>query len=128
MKRKRLQHHADNLAQMACGWRIVGDLKELAEVGSGRIAIDALSGEVHLDGKPWKQLSLAHELTDWLHSDAEANGIPLAQVRKAEVVLDFRAHVSLDRRAVHFDRVATSLVATDERTYTGRFRKDDVAA
>jgi hypothetical protein len=110
---------------MACGWRIVGDLKELAARGSGRISIDALSGEVQLDGKPWKPLSLAYELSSWLRTDAEANGIALAQLQKAEVVLDFKAHVTEDQRAVHFDRVATSVVATDERTYSGRFEKHD---
>jgi hypothetical protein len=125
MKRKRLQHHADTLAQMACGWRIVNDLKTLAQAESGELTINVLSASTLLDGKPLSRLGLTRELSAWLLKDAEANGIPLDLLHRAEVRLRFKAYLSDDHTVVHFDRFATSVVEYDGRAYTGEFTKVD---
>ena len=44
MRRKRLQHAADNLCQMFCGWQQASSKHRLVELGSGSLEIDVLSG------------------------------------------------------------------------------------
>lgn len=43
MRRKRLQHAADTLCHMFCGWRLVNSYQELERLGSGTLLIDALT-------------------------------------------------------------------------------------
>ena len=125
MQKARLKHHADTLAQMACGWRIANDLHALARLGSGRFEIDAMTGQCALDGQPYPRLALAHELAAWLRRDAADNQVPWELYRRVRVSLDFRAKVKPDRSSVTFDRSATSSVETDLGTYSGHCDKQD---
>jgi len=125
MKKARLKHHADVLAHMACGWRIIGDLHALARLGSGLFEIDALTGTCLLNGEPYLNLDLAQELTAWLRRDAEENGIPFDHFQRAQVTLQFTARVTANRSAVTFDRIATSRIESGSGVFTADFKKND---
>ena len=43
MRRKRLKHAADTLCHMFCGWWLANSYTNLETLGSGTLAIDALS-------------------------------------------------------------------------------------
>lgn len=125
MKRQRLQHQADNLAQMACGWRVVGDLRRFAELQKGRIEINALTAEARFGGKPLGRLSLAEELAAWLAKDREQNGIPADYVSRAHVLLDFTTTTDAPGKALYLVRRAESVIETVARTYVGTFDKPE---
>jgi hypothetical protein len=123
MKQQRLQHQADILAHMACGWRVVNDLRQLAELGRGRIEMDALTGNAQFEDRPLSRFSLGKELAAWLARDGQDNGVPLEHIRRARVSLDFAATLDAARKTISLSRRAKSVVETDERTFTGTFEK-----
>lgn len=51
MRRKRLQHTADTICRMFCGWRLVNCMPQLVDLGSGTIHIDVLTGSCSFDGE-----------------------------------------------------------------------------
>ena len=85
MRRKRLQHAADTICHMFCGWRLINCTARLVELGSGTIQIDVLSGRCSFDGRPIPQLSIAEELRLWLLADLESNEIPVAGLTRASL-------------------------------------------
>jgi hypothetical protein len=76
MRRKRLQHAADILCRMFCGWRLANSYRELASLGTGALRIDALGGSCDFDETPIRRLAIAGELQHWLHDDLAAHQIP----------------------------------------------------
>lgn len=88
MKRKRLRHVAQNLCQMFCGWRLTNSYPELARLGSGTLAIDALTGECLFNGAAIEALSIAGELQDWLLEDLDRCHIPVDDLREVTVTAD----------------------------------------
>jgi hypothetical protein len=83
MRRKRLQHVADTMCQMFCGWRLIGSKPNLLELGSGVLEIDAISGQCVFQGKPIGQLAIAKEIRAWLQQDLATNQIPSGSVARA---------------------------------------------
>lgn len=140
MRRKRLQHAADTICHMFCGWRLINCKPQLVELGSGTIRIDVLSGNCSFDGRPISQLSIAEELRLWLLEDLEANKIPIAGLTRAslEAKLSFSEIRWRDRttneryfndgRPVRTDAMhrcaihCESEVATDEAVYSSEFQ------
>ena len=137
MRRKRLQHAADTLCHMFCGWRLVNSYGDLERLGTGRLAVDVLSGRCSFDGNPIEQLSIAHELWAWLREDLSAHDIPADAVLRAELHAELElSRIGLPQRATreqHMDsrgkpirtgefhrlRIeCKSEVATDEVVYT----------
>src|SRR5689334_12628046 len=51
MNRKRLQHVADTMCQMFCGWRLIESKPNLVNLGSGILEIDAITGQCVFQGK-----------------------------------------------------------------------------
>jgi hypothetical protein len=136
MRRKRLQHVADTLCHMFCGWRLINSYRELERLGSGHLSIDALSGNCSFNGSPVEPLSIAYELATWLREDLLAHGIPAESLRHAQLHAELgfsridassRAtndqHIDLGGKPVRkgaFNRVqinCRSEVATDEAVY-----------
>lgn len=135
MRKRRLQHNADTLCQMFCGWRLIKCKPQLVALGSGTIHIDVLSGSCSFEGKTIPQLSIAEELRLWLLEDLEANHIPVAGLTGAslETKLSFSEIPWPDRiphdkffndgRTARTDKVhrcairCCSEVATDEAVY-----------
>jgi hypothetical protein len=47
---KRLQHVADTMCQMYCGWRLIESKPNLVNLGSGTLEIDAITGQSLFQG------------------------------------------------------------------------------
>jgi hypothetical protein len=141
MRRRRLQHAADILCQMFCGWRLVNSYERLPGLGSGTLAIDALTGSCSFEGVPIEPLNIAGELQAWLSDDLSASRIPPESLTRA--VLTARLTYSTTPRSgrvtkVYFFRSdgtttrstayhrllieCESEVATDEAVYRSRYR------
>ena len=138
MRRKRLQHAADNLCQMLCGWRQIFSKPRLLELGNGRLEIDAITGVCRFNGVPVEALPVAVELRLWLAKDLEQHAIPKQEL------LDATVYAELSFDSVPWDPSAdgqffmkgepvrsgpmhrcvvkcTSRLRTDEREYRGEF-------
>jgi hypothetical protein len=59
MRRKRLQHVADTLCHIFCGWETFLDYNELVNLGNGCLRIDALSGQCVFDQSSIEPLKIA---------------------------------------------------------------------
>jgi|SRR5690606_4972042 hypothetical protein len=108
MGRKRLQHVADTLCHMFCGWRLSDSYHDLEELGPGTLVIDALTGECRFNDRPVRALPIARELKAWLDQEFEEHGILRDQVSEAVVTAD-----------LVFGSVASHERTTD-RIYFGR--------
>jgi hypothetical protein len=139
MRRKRLQHVADTLCHMFCGWRLLFTMPRLEELGSGVVEIDVLAETATFNDVPTGGMSIVAELAEWMRGDLAANSIPIEALH--DVTL--RAQLSLQpihekdrttsgqyfRRGellrqdqyVACDIRCESVVATDEAKYVGRY-------
>ena len=88
MRRKRLQHAADTMCQMFCGWRLVESKPSLLALGSGTLEIDAITGQCRFDGKTTDQLTIAEEIRVWLRRDLAANEIPITAITGARLTVE----------------------------------------
>ena len=59
---------------------------KIKSLGSGKLEIDALSGNAISNGQPANPLSIAGELHVWLIKDCKANNIPIENVISARLV------------------------------------------
>jgi len=139
MRRKRLQHAADTICHMFCGWRLINCKPRLVELGSGTIRIDVLSGNCAFGGTLISPLSIAEELRLWLLEDLVTNQIPVTALARAslEAKLSFSKIHWRDRttndqffndgRTVRTDTMhrcaihCESEVATDDTVYRSTF-------
>src|SRR5215472_1490849 len=85
MHRKRLQHVADTMCQIFCGWRLTGSKPRLLELGSGTLEIDALTGQCFSQGQSIAQLTVAEEIRVWIQDDLAANKIPVGALKSARL-------------------------------------------
>jgi hypothetical protein len=85
MHRKRLQHVADTMCQMFCGWRLIQSKPNLLNLGSGTLEIDAITGQCHFQGKSIGQLTIAEEIRAWMEQDLATNRIPIADLMGAHL-------------------------------------------
>jgi hypothetical protein len=105
MRRKRLQHAADNLCQMFCGWQQIWSKHRLVELGSGELEIGVLSGTCRFNGAEVEALPIVAVLGKWLREDLERHHIPESGLLEATV-----------RASLTFD-----LVPWESRTTTSEF-------
>ena len=85
MRRKRLQHVADIICQMFCGWRLNASKPNLVDLGSGILQIDAMTGNCIFQGKQIDQLRIAEEIRAWMSDDLTANNIPADALTTAQL-------------------------------------------
>ena len=88
MGRKRLQHVADTMCQMFCGWRLIGSKPNLVDLGSGTLEIDAITGECLFAGRIIEQLTIAEEIRAWVRDDLAANEIPVVALNRARLTVN----------------------------------------
>jgi hypothetical protein len=88
MHRKRLQHAADTICQMFCGWRLIESKPSLLKLGSGTLEIDAITGQCRFEDKTTGQLNIAEEIRAWLRRDLESNEIPIAALTGARLAVE----------------------------------------
>ena len=107
MGRKRLNHAADTLCDMFCGWRLANSYRGLEQLGSGRLEIDVLRAACRFNGQEIDTLPIAGELSSWFVEDCAAYGIPLNDLSKAASVADLElsevGQAHRQTREVHFD-------------------------
>jgi hypothetical protein len=87
MRRKRLQHAADTMCQMFCGWRLIESKPNLLKLGSGTLEIDAITGQCIFQGKTTGQLTIAEEIRAWLQQDLATNKTPIAALTGARLAV-----------------------------------------
>ena len=87
MRRKRLQHAADTMCQMFCGWRLIESKPNLLKLGSGTLEIDAITGQCVFQRKTTVQLTIAEEIRAWLQQDLATNKIPIAALTGAHLAV-----------------------------------------
>ena len=83
MRRKRLQHVANGLCQMFCGWRLIASKPILVDLGSGVLEIDVLTERCTFPGKPTATLPIAQELSAWVQTELLAHHIPATGIIRA---------------------------------------------
>jgi hypothetical protein len=66
---KRLQHVADTMCQVFCGWRLIGSKPNLVKLGSGTLELDAMTGQCLFQGQTIRRLTIAEEIRAWLQQD-----------------------------------------------------------
>ena len=93
MKLTRLTHAAQNICQIFCGWRLNLSLQRIAELGSGVLDINVLSGQCKFDGTPIETLPIAKEIQAWFLDDLQQSDIPVISIHSAS----FRAELQLSR-------------------------------
>ena len=137
MRRKRLQHVADTMCQMFCGWRLIGSKPNLVDLGSGTLEIDAITGECLFAGRIIEQLTIAEEIREWVRDDLAANEIPVVALNRARLTVNLLFRVVpwskqtkeifySDAGVVHTENMnqctmqCESNVATDEAVYDSR--------
>lgn len=89
MSIKRLNHHAQNLGQMFCGWQLMFDYKRLADLRNGTLAIDMLSGSCRHNGQKIDGLRIVKRLRNWMLRDLRDHKVDLQRVRRAELEVEF---------------------------------------
>ena len=132
MRRKRLQHEADILCHMFCGWRLTFDQKVLTQLGAGTLQINVLTQDCRHDGQSIETLGIARELHCWLTQDLAANNIPIDALRGAVLSVKFRTeplrgerrtpqlwtHTDEHTRYISCYLHSESRISTDDRDYT----------
>ena len=137
MRRKRLQHVADILCHMFCGWRLISSKPLLVQLGSGELAINVVTAECRHNGQSVGQLAIADELRLWMLKELARQRIPLDEISEAtlRVELDFSLVAWRDTGEQFFDKGrqvktaqmhrclihCSSVVRTTETEYTSRY-------
>lgn len=142
MRRKRLNHAADILCDMFCGWRLTNSYKELEHLGSGNLVIDALTEDCRFNGQPIHTVSIAVELSHWLKADLAKHNIPSSAIKMAQLNVElstFTADIRPSSRIFHMGKNGKpikkgdfyqvqarlhSIIITDEASYE-RMRSHD---
>jgi hypothetical protein len=88
MSKKRLQSIANTMCHLFCGWRLNTSNPKLVELGSGRLELDALTGQCVFQSKPTSSLTIAQEVRAWLQPELATNKIPMATVSRAQLAVD----------------------------------------
>ena len=119
MRRKVIQHYADVLCHMAIGWRMGGDLNILADLPSGSIHFDILSGQATHDTQGLIRLHIASEMQAWFLDRLAKDSIPSEAIESAtlDTVMDTDRIATDKNRVVSFDWRCHSRITTNQKTY-----------
>jgi len=135
LRRKRLQHVAQNLAQMFCGWQLYRDYGTLTRLGSGALDIDVLGGACRFNGEPIGQFTMVMVLSSWMQEDLQAHSIPLEEILEAKVQVEFTTRHTTEqlnrdvvwakpsKQFVLCDLICRGRVGTGERVYEAEYRE-----
>jgi hypothetical protein len=136
-RKKRLQHVADTMCQMFCGWRLIGSKPSLVNLGSGTLEIDAITGQCLFQGKNIGPLTIAEEIRVWMEQDLATNRIPIADLTGAHLKVKLSFSVAprnattkeifySDGKVVRTEEInrcvmeCDSKIATDETVYSSQ--------
>jgi hypothetical protein len=116
VRRGLLKDLANTPTQIACGWRLYGDLPRLRQLAGSVISIDLLSGAATVEGRELSPpLEIADETSRWLQDRLQRDGVPAGTVTAARLTL----RLDHDKaRLLTVDCVTT--LATKSKTYDSR--------
>ncbi len=140
MRRKRLQHVADTLCHMFCGWQLMFSYATLEHLGSGSLTLNAKTGACTFNDRPIASLRIAQALQSWMYEDFARHEIDPHEIMEAVLT----AQLEIGQINAHERRTTsqyfgpnrqpfvaslfttctihcTSRVATDEMTYTSAY-------
>lgn len=131
MQRKRVQHIADTVCQMFCGWRLIASKPNLLKLGSGTLEIDAITGQCIFQDKAIGQLTIAEEIRAWLHQDLATNKIPVAALTGAHLSVKLSFSVVpwnestteifySDGKAIRTEKMNRCVIECDSKVTTDR--------
>jgi hypothetical protein len=122
MRRKVIQHYADVLCHMAIGWRMGDDLDILADLPSGSIHFDILTGRATHGTEGLIQLHISTEMQAWFLDRLAKDSIPSEAIESATLDTEMNTdRIATDKkRVVSFDWRCHSRITTDEKTYEAR--------
>ena len=89
MRRGLFQDYANQVCQMAVGWRLsIADLPMLVAKQRGEVTMNILSGDVALNGET-ASFSIYDEVAAWLSSALQRDEVPPGTIESLEVRIDF---------------------------------------
>ncbi len=113
VRRGLLKDLANTPTQIACGWRLYGDLPRLRQLSGSVITVDLLTGTATVEDRELSpRLWIAEETSRWLRDQFERDGVPDDTVTGARLTLTPRN----DKRGMLTVECATAL-ETESRTY-----------
>lgn len=137
MKQKRLQHVADTVCHMFCGWRLNFSVRRLVDLGSGRLHVDLITGRTSHDGAEVDDLPIVRDLLSWMRQDLEGNGMSVSHLETAELTVDldlasvpwkqtseqfFSAGREIRTESMHRCKMqCASVVPTQNRSYESQY-------
>jgi hypothetical protein len=140
MRHKRLQHVANTLCHMFCGWQLMFSYPMLEQLGSGTLRLNVLTEDCSFNDTPIPPLAIAGTLAAWLRQELMDNHIDIAALTEATLTaqLDIKRIESRHRqrnnqyfgpnqqllKPTHFTAcviACRSQVVTDEKTYTSEY-------
>lgn len=128
MRRGLLQDYANQVCQMAVGWRLaISDLALLAERGEGLVAFDLLARTTDIGGLP-VPLTIMDEVMAWVGEAEGRDNLPAGLIQSFTMELAFRVAEEQNGRAEirHVDLDCTSLLVTADAECAGRSSKREV--
>jgi hypothetical protein len=115
MRRGLLKDLANTPTQIACGWRLYGDLPRLTALSGSEVVVDLLLGTAMVDGGELSSsLIVAEKAASWFDERLQRDGVPTGTVEAASLI-----HKPLrEGRGLRFD--CMTVVRTASRTYESR--------
>lgn len=128
MRRGLFQDYANQVCQMAVGWRIsIADLPLLVEKQRGEVRMDLLSGDGSLNGEP-ASLAIYREVKAWL-VDAVGRDEPASDaIRSFQIRIEFASEDTFDEPAVEGRQTmnATSPLVSESGAVEGTSQKREL--
>lgn len=91
MRRGLLKDLANTPTQIACGWRLYGDLPRLRRLAGSVVSVDLLTGTATIAEQELSPgLEIADETSHWLRDRFERDGVPAGTVAVARLTLSPR--------------------------------------
>jgi hypothetical protein len=116
VRRGLLKDLANTPTQIACGWRLYGDLPRLRQLSGSVVTVDLLNGMATVEDREVSPpLEIAGETSRWMRDRFERDGVPTEAVTAARLTLA----LSTDKRGMLTVECATVL-KTESRTYGSR--------
>jgi hypothetical protein len=116
MRRGLLKDLANTHTQIACGWRLYGDLPRLRQLSGSVITVNQLDGTATVEDRELSPpLEIADETSRWLRDRFVRDGEQAGTVTAARLTLSLRT----DEREMLTVQCATVL-ETESKTYDSR--------
>jgi hypothetical protein len=116
VRRGLLKDVANTPTQIACGWRLYGDLPRLRQLSGSVVTVNLLDATATVDGREISPpLEIADETSRWLRDRLDRDGVPNGTVTAARLTLT----LDTDKRGMLNVECATVL-ETESNTYDSR--------